>query len=174
VTWRQLIAEGVDRQRIERWLADGRLRPVHHGVYALGHTAPSWHADLMAAVLACGDDAVASHDSSGHLLRNLRPAPGAPHITVPTTAGRARPGIVIHRAHSLHPLDATTWHGIRTTTVARLLLDLAPTVLPHQLTRLCHEAWVRHDTTPARSKPASPATHTSPARPSSAARSAPA
>ena len=31
----------------------------------------------------------------------------------------------------------------------RTLLDLAPSLSPSQLTRACHEAWIRHGTTPA-------------------------
>ncbi|MGH2840751.1 MAG: type IV toxin-antitoxin system AbiEi family antitoxin domain-containing protein [Solirubrobacteraceae bacterium] len=148
VTWEQLLADGVDRDRIKRWIADGRLRPVHRGVYAVGHTARSGRAELMAAVLACGEGAVVSHQSAAHLLALTRSRPARPHITVPTTAGRKRPGIVIHRVTTLHALDATTWHGIPTTTVPRVLLDLAPTRAPPDLTRLCHEAWIHHDTTP--------------------------
>ena len=40
------------------------------------------------------------------------------------------------------------WHGIPTTIVPRILLDLAPRLSPQDLTRACHEAWVRHKTTP--------------------------
>ncbi len=128
-------------------MADGRLRQIHRGVYAVGHEAPSWRADLMAAVLACGDGARASHWSAGYLLRVLRERPRRPHVTVPSTAGRKRPGIVIHRVNDLHVLDADTWHGIPVTTVPRLLLDLAPRLSPPKLTRACHEAWVHHNTT---------------------------
>ncbi len=39
--------------------------------------------------------------------------------------------------------------GIPITTVPRTLLDLAPRLPPTELTRACHEAWVRHRTTPA-------------------------
>jgi hypothetical protein len=38
---------------------------------------------------------------------------------------------------------------IRTTSPARTLLDLAPSLSRAQLTRACHEAWIRHDTSPA-------------------------
>jgi hypothetical protein len=34
------------------------------------------------------------------------------------------------------------------TTVPRTLLDMAPKLSPAQLTRACHEAWVRHNVTP--------------------------
>jgi hypothetical protein len=92
VSWTQLVELGIDRWRIQRWLTDGRLRQVHHGVYALGHAAPSMRADYAAAVLAGGPGAVLSHYAASHLLQLIRgPAP-APEITVPTRAGRRRPG----------------------------------------------------------------------------------
>ncbi|MDX6692171.1 MAG: hypothetical protein QOG15_3628 [Solirubrobacteraceae bacterium] len=148
VTYKQLITVGVGEERIKRWLRDGRLRRVHHGVYAVGHTAPSWYADLMAAVLACGDEARASHASAGHLAGILKHPPPRHHVTVPTTAGRARPSIIIHRVRHLHPLDAQTWHGIPATSVPRILLDLAPRLTDANLTRACHEAWIHHRTSP--------------------------
>jgi hypothetical protein len=150
VSREQLLAAGVDRKRIDRWLADGWLRPVHRGVYAVGHTAPSPYGDYTAAVLACGVGAVLSHRPAAYVMALLRGTPPPPEVTVPTTAHRGRPGIVIHRVKTLHVLDAatleaTTLAGITITTVPRTLLDLAPTTPLNELTRLCHEAWVRHD-----------------------------
>ena len=145
----QLLAAGIDRNRITRWLADGRLRRVHRNVYAVGHEAPSVQADYMAAVLACGAGAVLSHRAAAYLLRLVRGAPPPPEVTVPTTAGLERPGIVIHRVKTLHDLDTSTLDGIPITTVPRTLLDLAPRAQPEKLTRMCHEAWVLHDATPA-------------------------
>jgi predicted transcriptional regulator of viral defense system len=95
VTREQLLALGVERKRIDRWLADGRLRRVHRGVYAVGHAAPSVDGDYMAAVLACGEGAVLSHRAAAYQLALLRGAPPRPAVTVPTTAHRRRPGIVI-------------------------------------------------------------------------------
>lgn len=139
---------GVDRRRIQRWVTDGRLRRVHHGVYALGHTAPSLRADYAAAVLAGGAGAVLSHGAAAHLLGVLRGTPPPPEITVPTRAGRARPGIVVHRVATLHRLDVAVFEDIPVTIVPRILLDIAPRTDPARLTRACHEAWVRHGTTP--------------------------
>ena len=148
VARRQLVAEGVDPEQIKRWLRDGRLRPSHVGVYALGHDAPSVAGDYMAAVLAAGEGAVLSHWAAAYLLRVVGGAPPRPEVTVPTTAHRRRPGIVIHRVRALHHLDTSELDGIPITTVPRILLDLAPRAQPERLTRMCHEAWVRHDTTP--------------------------
>ena len=150
VTRQQLLAAGIDAKRIERWLADGRLRKVHYGVYAVGHGAASMHGDYTAAVLAGGAGAKLSHASGAHvfkLTRGKRPPP--PEITVPTTAHRRRPGIVIHRVKALHPYDVTVHEGIPITSVPRVLLDMAPRLSPAKLGRACHEAWVHHNTTPA-------------------------
>ena len=150
VTRRQLLDEGVDVKRVDRWLADGRLRLVHRGVYAVGHTAPSLLGAYIAAVLAGGRGAVLSHRAAAYLLKLLRGLPSSPlpEITVPSTARRSRPGIVVHRVRRLDVRDTTKEHGIRVTTVPRVLLDLAPSLTPAELTRACHEAWVRHRVTP--------------------------
>jgi len=149
VAWRQLVDARVDRHQIQRWLQDGRLRAIHRGVYAVGHIAASVQARYMAAVLAGGAGAVLSHRAAGYLLKLLRLAwPPAPEITVPTTAHRRRPGIVIHRVHALHPRDICVVDGIPVTTVPRVLLDLAPSLDGADLTRACHEAWVHHRVTP--------------------------
>ena len=150
VTRRQLLAAGIDANRIKRWLADGRLRHVHYGVYAVGHVAPSMHGDYRGAVLAGGGGAKLSHAPAAHVFkvtRGKRPPP--PEITVPTTAHRRRPGIVIHRVKALHPYDVTVHEGIPITSVPRVLLDMAPRLSPAKLGRACHEAWVHHHTTPA-------------------------
>jgi predicted transcriptional regulator of viral defense system len=148
VSREQLPALGVDGKRIERWLADGRLRRVHRSVYAVGHDAPSVLGEYIAAVLACGEGAVLSHRAAAYKLALLRGAPPPPEVTVPTTAHRGRPGVVVHRVKALHVFDASTLDGIAITTVPRTLLDLAPTTTLTQLTRLCHVAWVRHDCGP--------------------------
>lgn len=148
----QLLALGVGRDRIKRWCADGRLRRVHRGVYAVGHAAPSLYADLMAAVLAGGPGAVVSHRSAAHALGLVRVRPQLPEISVPAPGGRSRRRVVVHRAQVLTPGDTTTLERIAMTSVPRALLDLAPALTPPELCRAAHEGWVRHGTTPARIK----------------------
>ena len=109
-----------------RWLADGRLHRVHHGVYAVG-TWPLDLGDYLAAVLACGDGAVLSHRAAAHLLRLLRGAPPPPEVTRPDArrppaSGHRRPS----RPLAALPATTSTCDGIPITTVPRALLDLAP------------------------------------------------
>jgi hypothetical protein len=144
VTRAQLLAAGIDADRIRRWLADGRLHRVHRGVHAVGPRLASVHAGYTGAVLACGDGAHLSHRAAGYLMKVVpaRVAP-VPEVTVPTTADRSRPGIVVHRVRVLPAEDLREFEGIRVTTVPRILLDLAPGLSLPDLTRACHEAWIR-------------------------------
>jgi hypothetical protein len=144
----QLLNAGIDASRIDRWLLDGRLRRVHKGVYVAGHRPQSSEATYAAAVLAGGTGARLSHAPCGHVLRLQRGTPPPPEVTVPTTAHRRRPGIVIHRVREIPQRDFATLHGIPILTVPRTLLDLAPRLTPEQLARACHEAWVHHHTRP--------------------------
>ena len=150
VARRQLLAQGLDARQIDRWIGARLLRPVHHGVYAVGHLAPSMYADYMAAVLAFREGTVLSHRAAAHLLGLSRGTPPRPEVTVPTTAGVARPGIGVHRVRTLPALDTATFERIPIATVPRVLLDLAPSTTVTVLTRMCHEAWVRHDCGPIR------------------------
>ena len=63
---------------------------------------------------------------------------------MPTTAGRSRPGIVIHRVTAIDRRDTDRYWRIPMTRPARTLLDLAPGTAPDVLAQACHEAWVRH------------------------------
>lgn len=67
-----------------------------------------------------------------------------PEVTVPTTADRGRPGIVIHRVKQLHVLDTALLDQLPITPVPRILVDLAASAGPDELSRLCHQAWVWH------------------------------
>ena len=85
----------------------------------------------------------------GSVLRiHVRRWAPRPEVTVATSAGRQRPGIVVHRVRELHRLDLWTYDRIAVTSPARTLLDLAPRLSPAELARACHEAWVHHGTTP--------------------------
>ena len=76
----------------------------------------------MAAVLACGPDAVLSHTSAAALWQIL-PQRGFVHVTV-RGHGRARPEIRVHRSRTLFPSSVTRRAGIPVTTPSRTLTDL--------------------------------------------------
>jgi hypothetical protein len=115
-------------------LRAGHIHPVHRGIYSVGHKLLSGHGRWMAAVLACGDAALLSHQCAAALWEILPSSRGVIDVTVPTH--RRRPGIVVHQSGCE---DRTVKSGIPVTTVARTLLDLAE-VVPHRLDRAVEEA----------------------------------
>jgi hypothetical protein len=122
ISSRQLLATGLGSSAIERRLEVGRLHRLFRGVYALGHTKLSLRSRWMAAVLACGPDAVLSHQSAAALWGLLRAR--GPQIEVSAQYARGRPGIAVHQGR-MDRADHTVRDGIPVTTVARTLFDLA-------------------------------------------------
>ena len=115
----QLLALGFGRDAIAHRRKVGRVLLIHRGIYAVGHRPPSPLAAAMAAVLACGPDAVLSHRSAAAIWRMVLRWQLPIDVTAPSR--RTHPGIRVHRsAHA----KTTTRHGIPTTTPAQTLLDL--------------------------------------------------
>ncbi|MFN8175844.1 MAG: hypothetical protein U0T02_12330 [Solirubrobacteraceae bacterium] len=146
VTRAQLVGAGLSFSEIDHRLATGALLREHRGVNRVGHRAPSRESRYLAAVLAAGDGALLCGRAAGHLLGLVGGSPPEPEVIART--GRSVPGVEVHRHRSGSPLPRTTWLGIPVTTVPRTLLDLAGTLPPDDLARACHEAGIRHGTTP--------------------------
>jgi very-short-patch-repair endonuclease len=134
----QLIAAGLDRHAIAYRRKVGRLHLLHRGVYAVGHRPPSPLAKAMAAVLACGPDAALSHRSAAALWRIVLRWHSPVEVTAPTK--HRLDEIHVHRSRHT---DTTTHYGIRVTTHARTLVDLADVLTPKALTRALNEAQVQ-------------------------------
>ncbi len=113
------------------------------GVYAVGHLPRTREARYMAAVLACGSEAVLSHRSAADLLGLRESKRGRIDVTAPGRRGRAPAGIDAHRHGSLVAADRTTVDGIPCTSVARTLLDFAGVEPVWELRRAIGEAEVR-------------------------------
>jgi predicted transcriptional regulator of viral defense system len=136
----QLIALGLSASAVRMRVATGRLRRIHRGVYAVGHGALSPRGHVMAAVLACGPGAVASHRDAA-MLHGLRPnTRRTVDVSSPGRRGRGIAGVDAHRGDTLRPADVMTVDGIPCTRVARTLLDLAEVVSRRQLERACDQA----------------------------------
>jgi hypothetical protein len=134
---RQLLALGLSRRTIAARCAAGKLVREHRGVYSVGHSQRTAAALADAAVMACGERSVLSHDSAAALY-GLRKWPRLPEISSPLR--RDHEGIRAHRTTTLTRRDVTVRDGIRVTTVARTTADIAPRLTDTQLERLIHEA----------------------------------
>ncbi len=139
VTSRQLAELGMTRRAIARRVAEGRLHRRHRGVYQLGPLDTPL-SGIVAAVLALGDGAVASHRAAGTVWEMLSASAGDVDVTVIRNA-RPRAGIRVRRAR-LAPGEATSHRGIPVTTPVRTLLDLATVIPCRELERAVEQAAV--------------------------------
>ncbi len=120
----QLEGLGLSRDAVWSRVRAGRLHPVHAGVYAVGHRAIDQRGRWMAAVLACGPDAVLSHWSAAELWEIRGRGRGAIHVTL-RPKSRSPRRIRRHASKALATDEVTVCDGIPVTTVPRTLLDLA-------------------------------------------------
>src|SRR5215218_10286234 len=93
---RQLLDAGVPAHVIGHRVRGGLLLPVHAGVYRLPGSPVSWHQRIMAATLAAGAGAVASHRAAGY-LHGLEAIEPRLEVSVPRSRAPRPPGIVVHR-----------------------------------------------------------------------------
>jgi hypothetical protein len=142
----ELLDADVSRNEIEHRLNTGALIVEYPGVYRVGHRAPSVEARYIAAVKACGEGAVLCGEAAGFLQGLIRGRPPRPEVM--TATERNVEGVKTRRSRRIDPRDRTTWRGIPITTVPRTLVDLASTLPLSALARACHEAGVKHGTTP--------------------------
>ncbi len=120
-----LRAAGLAQHQIGHRLATGRLSRVHHGVYALGHTALRDEGLWLAALWAYGEHAVLSHTTAAAFHGMLAWDRAADvHLSSPAWV-KSRPGIVAHRTRNLHRVDVFRSGHFALTTIPRTLVDLA-------------------------------------------------
>lgn len=136
----QLLAFGIDSHGIQRRLDRGRLHRVWRGVYAVGRPELTMSGRWMAAVLACGPEAVLSHTSAGGIWAIHTGTESPIHVTVPATTTRVHPGIRVHRRARLASPDTSRCMGVPVTSPARTLVDLGTCLSPRQLEAAINEA----------------------------------
>lgn len=135
----ELLAAGVSRGQIKGSLKAGRLRPMFRGVYSVGHAAVSTEGWCQAALLACGEDAVLGHRTASHLWSFRRDDIFPVSVIVPGSGGRKHDRIEVRRTR----LDSSEWmtlDGLRLTTPARTIVDMAGELSPRAMRRLVERA----------------------------------
>jgi hypothetical protein len=128
-TLSQLQEAGLTERMIEGRVARGLLSRVHRGVYRVGPLEPP-RARAMAAVLACGSGARASHRTAASVWEIGPSTPrGQPvEVKVPGRRVVRRPGILTYRASPAEAQKVATVDGIPVTTPLDTLLDLSRVV----------------------------------------------
>ena len=140
----QLLALELGAEAIRYRAKSGRLIRVFEGVYAVGHLPALPHDRAYGALLACGPKSVLSHGSAATLYGIYRRWDMPFEVTVPTK--RRRRGIRIHRA-KLARRDTSMEEGIRVTSPARTLLDMAPRLTDKQRRRAFNKLRLSHNLT---------------------------
>lgn len=138
VTRAQLLELGLGPRAVAYRVEVGKLHIAHQGVYGVGHLPRQAIARAAAAVLACGPGAALSHGSAASLWGLTRHWEFPLEVTAP--AERRRPGITTHRSRTLLRADIRNHLGVRTTSPARTVLDIAPRLTDRALTRTVNDA----------------------------------
>lgn len=123
----------MHERTLDRWVASGRLIRVHTGVYAVGHLPTNPIDRAHAALLAGGEGSALAGESALVLWEVWRRWPAEQEVV---TVDQRRPiGVRARRCSTLLPKDLTVVSGLRVTSAARTLLDMAPRLSERQLTR---------------------------------------
>ena len=125
---------------IDHRLSTGRLHIVSSGVYAVGRPELTHHGRWMAAVLACGENAVLSHSSAAELWGIGRESERRIDVTVRRRTKIRRKGLKVRSRPSLGAGSLTRWRGIPVTHPVQTLIDLATELKPLRLERAVNEA----------------------------------
>jgi len=143
VTSTQLSRLGASKEAIRHRREKGLLLPLRPGVLLVSGAPQSTMTRLLAAVLAAGPGACASHRTAAFLYR----LPGYRERPIDVTVPRGRrPRINDVNVHSSRALPASqrrTVDAIPTTSVARLLFDLCGFVDPRRVERTLDAALAR-------------------------------
>lgn len=135
-TLEQARAAGMTPSAVQHQLRTGRWGVVRPGVYRVPGSVRTWEQRVMAAVLAAGPGAAASHRSAAALLGIPGfPRQGAPELSVPRTKRHRDATAAVHQCNRLPPAHITWLDGIPSTRVARTLVDLAGVVHPSRFER---------------------------------------
>jgi hypothetical protein len=128
----QLARAGMSRRQVKYALEAGILLGVRRGIYRLAGTPPTWEQTVLAAVLAAGAGAVASHSTAAALwaLKHSDRHHTGLHVTAPRQLRLS--GVVAHKRR-LPSTSRASVHGIPVTRPEQTILDIAVTMPAGQL-----------------------------------------
>lgn len=140
VTRSQLLEIGLTRSGISHRIRTGRLHHLHRGVFSVGTPNVGQLGRWSAAVLACGPQALLSHQSAAELWGIRTPRGGRIEVSVPIERKPRIHVVRVHRRRVLCASDSRVRHRIRVTSPARTLADLATRLSAWELEAAVNEA----------------------------------
>lgn len=123
LSW-QLAVAGIDHDGAHERARRGALHRAYHGVYRVGHRAPSLLSDLLAAVLAAGPKAALSHLAAARLWGLVDEHGQAIDVTARMNR-RSRAELRLHRLPTLDVRDLAARERVPCTSLALTVLDVA-------------------------------------------------
>jgi very-short-patch-repair endonuclease len=124
ITRAQARGAGLSPRAIDRRLATGGFITVHRRVYRVAGVPLSWEQRILAACLAAGPDAAASHVSAGVLWALIERVDAPVEVSVPYGRAPTPAGYTRHRSRAgLGRIRRVS--GVPVTCPARTLADLA-------------------------------------------------
>lgn len=140
---RQLLAEGATHRQIRTRRDNGSLIEIGNGVFAVPSAPATWLRQYKAAELAI--DGAALCGLAGAVLQDLRATrSAAAEVGVPPSSSSR---CSFARVHRRADLETTEVRGIRVTTVAQTLADIADRVRLSRLDQVWTGALIRRRTT---------------------------
>jgi hypothetical protein len=141
---------GFSASAIRRHLATGRWIRLHRAVFCEAAAPASFERDTVAAVLACGDTAAASHRTAVGWWGVEIVQPARPEVTLLLPAHARPPRVHVHYTERLQRSEAASRSGTRVTSPMRTLADLSSVVEAKQLELVLDAFWRRKLVHPAR------------------------
>ena len=134
VTLDQAVQAGFTVDAIRRYLRTGRWRRARNGVFVVNGAPATWEQAALAAVLASGPEAVASHSTAGVLWGFPNVFHGVTfEVSTPRPRRVRQPGVRVHRTVRFLEMEHTTHKGLPVTSLARTLVDLSGSMSVDQL-----------------------------------------
>jgi hypothetical protein len=124
LSWAQLRHLGIADATIHYWVDGGYLTRVLPKVYAVGHVAASYTADLWAAILYAGPGAMLSHTTGTAWRGLIDDTPRIIEVSTPRGID-SLPGIKVYARR--RGLQRQVYKGLPVTSIPQGMLDLAAT-----------------------------------------------
>lgn len=140
---RQALALGLSPDRVRGMTERGLWTIDQRGVYGSAGAPRTPERAILAAVLAAGPDAMASHRSAAYLW-DLIDAEAFAEITVPRRAGPSPRRTVVHRIADVDDAVRSVRRGVPVTNPLRTLVDLGSVLAMSDLRSAVHAAVARH------------------------------
>lgn len=143
ITHDQALNCGLTEKAIRHRVNSARWVRRHVGVYAVAGTPWSWEQDVLAACLAAGPGAVASHRAAAVLWGLDGVGRAVVEVSVARPLCHRLRGTIVHRSTDLDRSMHATRAGIPVTNAMRALVDLGAVVPPWRVTQALDHALSR-------------------------------